>query len=114
MAARLDDHKVLSPVFSLTYLICLIIVLFIFAICIMFIAFTNIDFENGRNINKLKLSKRFLFNMLPVLCSRNIVTVRYCPDEKYPKFCMLQNMLFRLSMYHKVFRSIQNNIEFVD
>jgi len=55
VAAWLYDHEVLSqlPIFSITYFICLIILLFVFVICIMFIDFTNIDFENGWNINKL-------------------------------------------------------------
>jgi len=45
IAARLDDREVLLqlPVFSITYLICLIILLFVFVICIMFIDLTNID-----------------------------------------------------------------------
>jgi len=45
---------------SLVLRICLIILLFVLLLCTMLIDFTNTDFENGRNINKLNGVKRFL------------------------------------------------------
>jgi len=51
VAARLDVREVLSqfPVLSISYLPNNLL-LFVLLLCIMFIDFTNTDFENGRNI----------------------------------------------------------------
>jgi len=56
VAARLDDREVLSqlPLLNITYLPNNLFIFLYFVICFMFNDFTNIDFEIGRNINKLK------------------------------------------------------------